>query len=164
MTTGKFSISTEARVCSTVPLTYKQHVHTTISCDMVHFFQNSGNYTCNLFHVLSNLTIQHRIQWCILNNIYLIVYGWSMFLAFMGHLYHIIPHTIMNCLKCTGKQASLLGVGRSIGAPMHPDIHFGDIWISTSVYEWQYVTLYFSEFFKTLDCQKLVLCTKNEST
>ena len=38
----------------------------------------------------------------------------------------------------------VLGVGRSIGAPMHHDIHLGDIQIDTPVYERRYMMLHFS--------------------
>ena len=47
-------------------------------------------------------------------------------------------------------------MGQSTGAPMPLAIHIGDIQIDTPVYERRYVTLHFSKFFKTSDCQKVV--------
>ena len=59
---------------------------------------------------------------------------------------------------------AVVGVGQSIGAPMHRDIHLGDIQIDTPVCERRYVKLHFSLFFTTSDCQKLVQRTKKENT
>ena len=64
-------------------------------------------------------------------------------LLFERHIsYNIIENSIeIHVLSCM-----VVGVGRSIGAPMHRDYHIGNIQIDTPVYERRYTSTFFLIF------------------